>query len=204
MTGGGLAGAGKVTGGAGNDTIIGSAGNDVLVGGAGNNNISGGAGNDVIIGGTGNDIITGGAGVDVMTGGAGANVFAFASGSLGATPTASNFDTITDWAAGTGNRIDFGATAITVDAGTGTGLTVNAKGLVTAGAADLNAFVTALGNSSTTAAGSAIVYSNGTDSYLFISDGTAGLGANDTFVKLTGVNATDGLTLNAGDIVGIA
>jgi hypothetical protein len=125
----------------------------------------------------------------------------FATGAVGATASATVFDTIANYQTGT-DVIDFGATNLTADAGTGTGLTVNA-GLVTAGAANLAAFVTELGNSTTTTAGSTLLYSDGTDSYLFISDGTAGLGANDVLIKLTGINATTGATFTAGDITAL-
>jgi Ca2+-binding RTX toxin-like protein len=185
--------------------LTGSAtGSTTLTGGSGNDVLIGGSGNDTLIGGSGNDSLTGGAGADIMTGGAGYNTFKFSTGSLGVVPTSTTVDTITDWTASANNKINFGATALTADAGTGTGLTVNAAGLVTAGAANLAAFVSALANSTTTTVGSSILYSDGVSSYLFISDGVAGLSANDGFVKITGVNATTGLTIAGGEITGIA
>lgn len=76
MTGGGLAGAGKVVGTDRADTIIGSAGNDVLVAGAGNDSITGGAGNDVI---------------DITGGGSNTMVFA-STGALNGSDTIQGFN----------------------------------------------------------------------------------------------------------------
>ncbi len=166
--------------------------------------ITGSNGNDTINGGAGNDTITGGAGADVLTGGAGTNAFVFAAGDSG--QTATTLDTITDWAVGT-NSIDFGATVLTADAGTGLAGTtsVNAAGLVTSTAYNnLAGFLADLGSSSTATAGTSLVFSDGANSYLFISDGVAGLGANDVLIELQGVNATAGLTFTGGDITAIA
>ena len=40
------------------------------------------------------------------------------------------------------------------------------------------------------AAGQAAIFKSGTDSYVFISDGTDGIGANDVLIKLAGVDVT--------------
>lgn len=192
MTGGGLAGAGKVTGGAGNDIIIGSANNDVLSGGAGN------------------DTITGRAGIDILSGGAGANTFVFAAGDSAAN-SVTGFDSITDWAAGTGNTIDFGGTILAAIAHAAAPIAgtaqVSATGLATFNAADatlaqqITAVAAAMGGD---AAGTSVIWSNGGNSYLYITDGVAGVGANDVLVELTGITAASGLTFAGGDITAIA
>ena len=184
------------------NTYTGSALADSVIGGGLADTISGGAGADTIDGGVGDDRLTGGAGADLLTGGVGADTFVFAAGASGF-PSTTNFDEITDPFAGA-DVIDFGGFALTADAGTGTGLTVNANGLVTAGAASLAAFITALGTSTSTTAGSTLIYNDITDSYLFISDGTAGLGASDVLVKLTGLFAVTGATFTNGDITLVA
>jgi len=167
-----------------------------IYGFAGGDTIIGTAQADYIFGGSGNDTITGGSGADVMSGGSNNDTFVFAAGASG-TPTTTNFDTITDYGVGN-DKIDYGSTLLTKDAGTGTGLTVS-SGVVTGGAANLAAFITALGNSSTTNAGSTLLYATGGDSYIFISDGTAGLGSNDVLIKIVGVAATS-YSISSGDI----
>jgi len=178
----------------GGSTITGSAGDDIING----QRVLNAA--DTLIGGAGNDTITGGFGADNLSGGTGADTFVFYAGASRA-PSATVFDVITDF--GAGDVLDLGATALTADLGTGTGLTVVA-GLVTAGAANLAAFVAELGNSTTTTAGSTLLYVSGADSYLFISDGTAGLGNDDVLIRITGIAAAAGATFTAGDITAIA
>lgn len=95
------------TGGAGTDTLsgfenlTGSGFNDTLTGDSNANNVNGGAGNDAINGGGGNDFLYGGAGQDTMTGSTGRDVFIFENASA-----FSNVDTITDFNAGAGDKID--------------------------------------------------------------------------------------------------
>jgi Ca2+-binding RTX toxin-like protein len=178
----------------GGSTITGSAGNDIING----QRVLNAA--ETLIGGAGDDTITGGVGVDNLTGGTGSDTFGFYAGAS-RLPSATAFDVITDF--GAGDVLDFDGAALTADLGTGTGLTVVA-GLVTAGAADLAAFVTELGNSTTTTAGSTLLYRSGADTYVFISDGAAGLGNNDVLIRITGIAATVGATFTAGDITAIA
>ena len=70
-------------------------------GGSGDDNVTGGAGKDVISGGAGNDYLRGALGNDTLTGGSGADTFAF----VGATDE--GFDTITDFDAAEGDRLNF-------------------------------------------------------------------------------------------------
>jgi hypothetical protein len=89
-----------------------------------------------------------------------------------------------------------------VDAGTGLAGPPSADGLyVVADYANLGSFLADLANSTTTTAGSALVYDDGTDSHLFISDGVAGVGANDVLITLEGVTGlAHGFTIFSGDI----
>ncbi|MGJ7042978.1 Ca2+-binding RTX toxin-like protein [Shinella sp. BE166] len=104
-------------GGDGADTLRGEAGNDTLYGGAGNDRLEGGAGADNLFGGLGADILAGGAGRDVLTGGKGADVFLFtAKGDSGT--DARTRDTITDFSAKGGDKIDL--SKIALDNGSGT------------------------------------------------------------------------------------
>lgn len=96
------------TGGAGTDTmsgfenLTGSGFNDTLTGDSNTNTVNGGAGSDVINGGGGSDFLYGGAGQDTLTGSTGGDVFIFENASA-----FSNVDTITDFNAGTGDKINF-------------------------------------------------------------------------------------------------
>ncbi|MEP9317882.1 retention module-containing protein [Pseudomonas sp. LABIM340] len=83
----------------GNDHLYGGDGNDILYGQGGNDFLFGENGNDILFGGTGDDQLTGGKGDDILTGGAGADTFIWKAGDIGN-------DTITDFKAGEGDRID--------------------------------------------------------------------------------------------------
>jgi Ca2+-binding RTX toxin-like protein len=83
------------------DTIYGSGDSNYLSGQAGDDFIDGRGGNDFLEGGAGNDTLVGGAGDDDLTGGAGNDTFVF-SGNFG-------HDTIEDFAAGSGDVIQFSA-----------------------------------------------------------------------------------------------
>jgi Ca2+-binding RTX toxin-like protein len=165
--------------------------------------LTGTTGNETLKGTSQADIIEGGPGADIMTGGDGADVFLFANGDTG-TPTATNFDTITDFVSGT-DKIDLGTTNITaLGSGSYGNITVGNNGLVTTSYTNLANFITDLAGTSITIAGAAMIAAIGSDSYLFISDGTAGLGSGDLLIKITGIAATTGLTISGGDITGIA
>jgi Ca2+-binding RTX toxin-like protein len=87
------------TGGSGADVLNGSAGDDTFAGADGNDSVTGNAGNDVLSGGTGADTLTGGVGRDTLTGGSNTDVFVYTT--LGDSAGTANFDTITDFNAGT-------------------------------------------------------------------------------------------------------
>ncbi|MDB5455542.1 MAG: hypothetical protein JWP92_1127 [Caulobacter sp.] len=195
------------------NTLTGSAQADKITGGAGADVLVGGGGADVINAGAGNDSITGGLGADVMSGGAGTNTFVFtAAGADFTAATAAALitaaDTITDWSAGTTNKIDFGATTLSSSIHAAAAISgtanVTATGLATFNTADntlalkLAAVVAAVG---TDAIGTSVIFADGADSYLFVvGDATAGVQAGDALIKLTGVAASTGLTFTAGDI----
>lgn len=93
-----------LTGGGGSDTLTGGAGDDRLLGGVGNDILAGGAGRDILDGAEGRDQLRGGGGNDLLTGGAGADTFIFLTRNDGT-------DTITDWNAAEGDKIQIDASA---------------------------------------------------------------------------------------------
>jgi S-layer protein len=173
-------------------------------------NVTGTTGTDYIVGSSAANTITGGAGADVMTGGSGADTFAFVAGDTG-TPSATNFDTITDYVTGT-DKIDFtaGNLALVAEGTIGVGqAAISATGFATFNAADDTlaeriAAVEAAMTAATAVARETAVFAFGADSYVFVSDGVAGVGANDVLIKLTGIVAATGITLTLGDITAIA
>jgi len=187
-----------------------------ITGGSGNDTITGSTKADVIVGGAGNDNITGGEGADRLTGGAGTNTFVFAANASG-TPTATNFDVITDWRAGTNNVIDFGG--VTLLSGSGGVQAVGqaviaANGIATFHADDdtvaeritaVQAAIAASGTPVAAVAGEFAIWQQGADAFLFVSDATAGVGAGDVLIQLVGVTVgAGGVTVASGDITAIA
>jgi Ca2+-binding RTX toxin-like protein len=102
----------RLLGAQGNDTLDGGAGNDTATGGNGNDNIIGNAGNDVLGGEAGGETLTGGPGADRLTGGVGGDRFDF---NAAAHSPVGGRDTVVDFAANAGDRIDLS----TVDADPG-------------------------------------------------------------------------------------
>jgi len=182
----------------------------LIVNAANRISVTGGGGRDTIIGGAGADTITGSAGADALTGGSGADTFIFANSST-STPSDTNFDTISDYVSAT-DIIDFAvdivkfATAVTAASGTA-GVTVT-TGVTSFNAADstLALKVTAIAAAlSTAAAGNALIFQHSTDSYLYITDGTAGAGTTDVLIKLTGITGAgaDEMTLTTGNLTSL-
>lgn len=167
-------------------------------GNTGNDSFIGGAGNDTLSGGGGNDTLDGGAGQDRLTGGDGADVFRFAFGQS----DFNNPDVITDF--GTGDTIDVGDPlvkfSIDVDPGAGNGNEIQ-NGIVIQGVSNLNDFLNIASQSGTTR-GTAI-WSDGTDAWMFVSDGVSGLSSNDLLIQLLGFTSVSDFTITGGDISSI-
>jgi len=171
-------------------------------------NLTGTAAATTITGGALADTITGGAGADSLTGGAGVDTFVFTPGDSG-TPTTTNFDIITDYRAGGDSVIDFAANIVvgtqTNAAGAGVA-TVAGSGLLSFNGADTTFaqhLVAAEAALSGGAANRAVVWQEGGNAYVFVTDGAAGVGANDVLIQLTGVTLAGGFTFAGGNITAI-
>jgi len=163
--------------------------------------LNGSSGADTITGhSTIAETITGGTGADTMTGGGtNANTFVFAAGASG-TPSDTNFDTITDFTTVAANVISRGAQLVlgsSATVGAGSAGIGNANGVAaTFNAADdtlaerIIAVEAALSGNTNTNHEVAIFVDSG-NTYVFIADGIAGIGANDVLIKLTGVTGTN-------------
>ena len=201
----------SITGGSRDDALVGSDLADIIVGGAGNDNIEGGKG------------------ADTLTGGAGVDTFYYASqtgtstSETGGIPSATTFDTITDFS--TTDKLaltlDNGTTnvAITiVQSGTmvaGNAM-INAEGIATFAASDdtlqekIDAVETAI-EAGTEADGAIAIFEHDTDSYVFMysndNGGAAGVDILDTadlLIKLAGVTGLTDSTLDANGDIAIA
>ena len=146
--------------------------------------ITAGSGTDTIKGGAGDDTLAGGKGADVLYGGAGANTFKVAAESVDTVAKViASADTIMDWAAGTGNKIQGASAAL--DAKDYDGFSVNAKGVATfdSSSLTLDQMVNML-NGGLAATEGSVVFTHGSDSYVFSNaDDTT----SDILVKIAGV-----------------
>lgn len=218
----------EISGNVGNDSILGNDGDDhiqdnegfnTLSGGAGNDTIStgdtgsntiyGGAGNDIIdIYGSGSNTIDGGIGVDYVSlnnSGIGATTLLFAVGANGAAPSETTFDTIFNFGMNQ-DVIDF-TVPITIQSTSTSPVMGTAQisetGLAIFSVADdtLIEKIVAVENAihaGTVVAGEAALFTNGADSYIFISDAVAGVNTDDVLIKLENVVGTE-LTLSNND-----
>ena len=198
------------------NTINGTSGNDNLVGTSGADVINGLGGNDTLAGGAGNDSLIGGLGADSLTGGLGRDTFVFASAHSGQT---SGFDAITDYlkgVLGTGDVIDYSA-ALTVGGSAATAIGTQASinqsnGLATFAAGSGTTFSDALADiaarftAASNTAGEFAFFrvANTGNHYMFISDGTADVTANDVVIQLAGVTSISTIDLTAGNLTIIA
>ncbi len=183
---------------------IGNSLDNILIGNNGNNVLNGGAGADQLIGSRGRDTLNGGTESDR---------FAFAAGASG--QTASTMDTISDFAKGAvgiGDRFDFSAVLAiggTANATTAneaainqtTGIASFAAGSGTTLADALNDIATRFTSSIDGAGEFALFRVNGTGAFhVFVSDGVAGVGANDVVVQLASITAVGTINLTGGDL----
>lgn len=193
-------------------SITGNAGANSLTGTSYADNLIGNAGNDSLLGGAGNDTLNGGTGADSLTGGLGKDTFVFAAGSSG---QATNFDIIADFAkgaVGAGDLIDH-TSALTIGgsnaAATSTQAAINmTNGVATFAAgsgktlSDALADIASRFTAATNSAGEFAFFrvNNTGDYYAFISDGTAGVTANDVVIQLTGISSIGSINLTDGDV----
>jgi hypothetical protein len=137
------------------------------------------------------------------------------------TPTVTNMDIITNWTSGTDiidftNALTYAENAVTSSAGVAA-ITAGANSLATFNSADntlalkliaIEAALTkssAAGNTGTApTALNATSFVDGTNTYVFVTDGTAGLSSGDTLIQLTGVTNTGTFTITGGNILAIA
>jgi len=153
--------------------------------------ITGGSAADTIVGGAGKDTIKGGAGADILTGGAGTDTFVFNAGHS----TILAMDTITDL-----QKIDTIVyegqnTAKAADVSATAGKAAVTNGVATfdhiaASSKDTLAKVVGLVDEAldSNANGKTVVFTFDGSTYLFINDDAV---ANDTVIKLVGVNVND-------------
>ena len=194
----------------GDATLVGGAGDDLLnasnvttatvdiEGNEGADTLVGGDLGDTLSGGDGTDTLSGGDGQDVLTGGDGIDLFAFEDGDLSGAPSATVFDTITDFNTGGSDIIQYNDgvvnafSVVTNAISTGGVAAIDAEGFATFVATDdtLAERIVAVEagiQTGAAAAGQFAVFEQGGNTYVFISDGGDGVDANDVLVELDGV-----------------
>jgi Ca2+-binding RTX toxin-like protein len=189
-----------------------TAGNDTLIGTTGTDNINGLAGNDVIDGLAGNDTLRGGTGADRLTGGAGRDTFVFAPGDTGQTV---GFDVITDYTKGStsvGDLIDFSSNLTrggNANAATATQASINqTTGIATFAAGSGTTLSDALADiatrftAATDTAGEFAFFkvNNSGNFHMFISDGVAGVTANDVVFEMLNLTSITNINIASGNM----
>ncbi len=146
---------------------------------------------------------------NVLTGGTGADVFVFGATSAAASSTV--FNTITDFATASDVINYMSALTIVTDATAATAgkATTTGAGVATFVAADDTLAERIVATEASIQTGTATVgqvamFQFGSDAYVFISNGTDGVGAGDQLIKLVGVDTTaaafDTITLANGNM----
>lgn len=203
-----------------NDTITGTSFADNFRGANGDDSLIGLTGNDVLSGEAGSDTINGGKGGDKLSGGAASDRFVFTAGDSG--QTSQSFDKITDftkgaWSGGkpTGDVFDFSSVLKvggSAAAATANQASIDANGIAAFAdgsgkqIADCLADISARFTSATDSAGEFALFqkiSAGEPKggyYLFVSDGVAGVTANDLVVRFTSVTSISSIDLTGGDL----
>lgn len=178
-----------------------------VTGGSGANTITGTGFGDVITGGSRADTITLGAGADTVTGGAGADIFIFTEATDFTAATAAALagaaDVITDFAkASDVIRLDTSTWSVVTNATAAVGTaSINAEGIASFNAADdtlaemITAVEAGINAGGVAAAGQFAIFTLGSDSYIFESNGTDGVDAGDMLIKLTGVTGLTDTTI---------
>jgi Ca2+-binding RTX toxin-like protein len=192
--------------------LTGSGYDDIIVGTAGNNTMAGNAGSDIIFGNSGIDTLNGGTGADRLSGGAGKDIFVFDAGHSGQTSSA--MDTIVDYTkglVGTGDLIDY-SQALRVGGSTATATSTQARiasnGVATFATSSGTTLSDALGDiaarftAATNTAGEFAFFkvNNSGNFHMFISDGAAGVTANDVVIQLVGVTSISTINLTDGNL----
>ena len=168
---------------AGDDQIRDSAGANLLDGGSGDDFVTGGTGSDTMLGGSGFDTLTGGEGADQLTGGQDGDIFIYSPVFPATHSSLAAMDTITDFDAASGDRIDLGTVGSLFGA-------FGAAPLVFGGALGQVAALGGLGLPAQPA-GFTWLYSAriGADSYLVADlDGDGLVTSSDFVVRLAGLN----------------
>ena len=177
--------------------------------------VSGTNSSEIIFGFGGDDVLWAGGGSDVLVGGNGSDTFRFVLGENGTPSATANYDTIADYRTGA-NIISFGLNALskgTQVGAAGAGVaTVSGNSVLSFNGADTTlaqhlvaaeaALHTIAGNPTS---GATVIWQEGADAYVLVSDAVAGVGAGDSLIKLTGVTvAAGGLTIVGGYLNAIA
>jgi uncharacterized delta-60 repeat protein len=199
------------------DDITGNSATNRLMGMAGNDTLRGGGGDDILEGGAGSDTLHGGTGKDELYGGADSDTFYFESGDTGQTSSA--WDTVTDYskgAVGVGDEFAFEVDLViggSSAAATSAQASINATtGVATFAAGSGRKLPDALSDIATrfTASGdqegefALFRLADAGDYYLFISDGSAGVTAGDSVVRIAGVTTVASINLTDGDLTLLA
>jgi len=181
-----------------------------ITGGGGTNVITGTTLGDILIGGARADTFTPGPGADVMTGGAGADVVVLAAADFTAATAAAlgaAADSLTDFGAGS-DIIRYGGPLTIVQNGTAQAgvAAINAEGIATFDPADttlaqrITAVEAGINAGGGAAAGQMAIFALGSDSYVFISNGTDGINANDALIRLVGVTGLTDSTITGNNL----
>jgi RTX calcium-binding nonapeptide repeat (4 copies) len=180
--------------------------------GTGADQITGSTLGDIITAGGGSDTIAGGTGADVMTGGAGADTFQITRGAnaTGGAPSATVFDTITDFAKGsdiideTGGNLVLSTDASTI-ASSGVAA-INAEGVATFHSdddtlAERIAAVNAGLAAGTEADNQIAIFEFSGSTYVYIYDDAGDtVSSADGLIKLTGVTGITDSTISGGNL----
>lgn len=173
---------------------------------------------NTLIGWDGADSLNGGSGADILKGKGGSDSFVIVAGGSG--QTSETMDEIYDYTrgvVGTGDEINF-TTANLAIGGSSAAATISqasinqTNGVATFAAGSVTDFADALGDiasrftAATNSAGEMALFRvNGSGPYyMFISDGTGGVTADDVVVKLTGITSIGSIDLTGGDFTILA